>query len=190
VEDLVVSPDRWSSASHPDLAEMASRAEAFMKSVLAFFFAVLFAGCSATTDLASFEAASSEKALVRWYRKGISLLCDAVFARSANGTVLVRLYKQSPAPLAEFRLEPDDDFAARGRLAGRGWAGPATGAPGTFSSWIALLKAYRASAGLGAGSRQLQTDAMRVAYTKSGGKLRTLNVSNAETGEVISAVLN
>ncbi len=59
-----------------------------------------------------------------------------------------------------------------------------------FSSWIAFLKAYRASAGLGAGSRQTQTDATRVAYTKSGGKLRTLNVSNTDTGEVISAVLN
>jgi hypothetical protein len=161
-----------------------------MKSVLPILLVTLFAGCAATSDLASFEAASSEKALVRWYRKGISLLCDAVCARSANGAVLVRLYKQSPAPLAEFRLEPEDYFVARGRLAGRGWAGPATDAPAIFSSWIAFLKAYRASAGISAGSRQLQTDEMRIASTKSGGKLRTLNVSNTRTGEVISAVLN
>ncbi|HET9524234.1 MAG TPA: hypothetical protein VFO90_08375 [Terrimicrobiaceae bacterium] len=161
-----------------------------MKSVLAIFLAVLFAGCSATTDLASFEAASSEKALVRWYRKGISLLYDGVCARSANGAVLVRLYKQSPAPLAEFRIDPEDYFVARGRLAGRGWAGPAPDAPAKFSSWVAFLKAYRASAGISAGSRQVQTDEMRIVSTKSDGKLRTLNVSNTRTGEVISAVLN
>jgi hypothetical protein len=111
-----------------------------------------------------------------------------VCARSANGAVLVRLYKQSPAPLAEFRLDSKNHFVARGRLAGRGWAGAAPSAPAPFLSWIAFLTAYRESASFGAGSRQLQTAASRVTYTKSDGKLKTLNVSNTETGEVISAV--
>jgi hypothetical protein len=161
-----------------------------MKCVLPICVTLLFASCSATTELANFEAASSERALVRLYRKGVSLLCDAVCARSANGSVLVRLYKQSPAPLVEFRLNPENDFVARGRLAGRGWEGTILSAPGRFSSWIAFLTAYRESAGFGVGSRQLQTAASRVTYTKSGGKLRTLNVTNTETGEVISAVFN
>jgi hypothetical protein len=161
-----------------------------MRGVLLVCVALLFAGCSATRELPAFETASSEKALIRWQRKGVSLVCDAVCARSQNGAVLVRLYKQSPAPLAEFRLEAENYFAARGRLAGRGWAGPAPGAPTTFSSWIAFLTGYQESAGLETGARQVQTAAARVAYTKSGGKLKALSVSNTETGEVISAVFN
>ncbi len=159
-----------------------------MRCVLPICVALLFAGCSATRELTAFDAASSEKALIRWQRKGVSLVCDAVCARSKNGTVLVRLYKQSPAPLAEFRLEPENYFAAKGRLTGRGWAGPAPVAPTTFSSWIAFLAAYQESAGLETGARQVQTAATRIAYTKSGGKLKALSVSNTATGEVISAV--
>ena len=161
-----------------------------MRCVLPICVALLFAGCSATRELTAFEAASSEKALIRWQRKGVSLVCDAVCARSKNGAVLVRLYKQSPAPLAEFRLGPENYFAAKGRLAGRGWSGPAPGAPATFSSWIAFLAGYQESAFLETGARQVQTAATRVAYTKSGGKLKALSVSNIDTGEVISAVFN
>ena len=123
-----------------------------MRCVLPICVALLFAGCSATRELTAFEAASSEKALIRWQRKRVSLVCDAVCARSQNGAVLVRLYKQSPAPLAEFRLEPGNYFAAKGRLAGRGWAGPPPRAPTAFSSWIAFLTAYQESAGLETGA--------------------------------------
>ena len=161
-----------------------------MRCVLPICVALLFAGCSATRELTTFETASSEKALIRWQRKGVSLVCDAVCARSKNGAVLVRLYKQSPAPLAEFRLGSENYFAAKGRLAGRGWSGPAPGAPATFSSWIAFLAGYQESAFLETGARQVQTAATRVAYTKSGGKLKALSVSNTDTGEVISAVFN
>ncbi|HEY5707163.1 MAG TPA: hypothetical protein VIS96_16505 [Terrimicrobiaceae bacterium] len=161
-----------------------------MKCVLPICVALVLGGCSAGRELAAFEAASSEKALIRWHRKGVSLVWDAVCARSSNDTVLVRLYKQSPASLAEFRLGPENDFTATGRLAGRGWAGPAPSAPAIFSSWIAFLAAYQDSAGLGPGSRQLQTATTRVASTKSDGRLKALSVSNTETGEVISAVFN
>jgi hypothetical protein len=159
-----------------------------MKWVLPICVALLFAGCQATPELTAFEAASSEPAIIRWKRKGVSLVCDAVCARSPNGAVLVRLYKQSPTPLVEFRLQAENYFAAKGRRAGRGWAGPATGAPKIFSSWIAFLTAYRESAGFGAGARQVQPAPMQVAYTKSGGKLKALSVSNTGTGEAISAV--
>jgi hypothetical protein len=159
-----------------------------MKCVLSICLALLFAGCPATHELSAFEAASSEQSIIRWKRKRVSLVCDAVCARSPNGAVLVRLYKQSPAPLVEFRLDPENYFAAKGRLAGRGWAGPASGAPTIFSPWIAFLTAYRESASFDAGARQVRTPPMHVAYTKSGGKLKALSVSNTETGEAISAV--
>ena len=158
-----------------------------MKWVLPICVALLFAGCSATHELTPFEAASSEQALIRWKRKGVSLVCEAVCARSANA-VLVRLYKQSPTPLVEFRLEPENYFTAKGRLAGRGWAGPGPGAPAIFSSWIAFLTAYQESASLETGARQVRTAPIRVAYTKAGGKLKALSVSNTDTGDAISAV--
>ncbi len=157
-----------------------------MKWVLPICVALLLAGCPAARELTPFEAASSEQAIIRWKRKGVSLVCDAVCARSPNGAVLVRLYKQSPAPLVEFRLQAENYFFAKGRLAGRGWTGPAPDAPAIFSSWIAFLTAYRESAGSERGIRQ--TAPLQVAYTKSGGKLKALSVSNTGTGEAISAV--
>ena len=157
-----------------------------MKWVLPICVALLLAGCPAARELTAFEAASSEQAIIRWKRKGVSLVCEAVCARSSNGAVLVRLYKQSPAPLVEFRLQTEDYFVAKGRLAGRGWMGPAPDAPAIFSSWIAFLTAYRDSAGSERDVRQ--TAPLQVSYTKSGGKLRALSVSNTGSGEAISAV--
>jgi hypothetical protein len=161
-----------------------------MKFVLSICVALLFAGCSATRDPDDFNAVSSEKALIRWQRKGVSLVCDAVCARSQSGAVLVRLYKQSPSPLAEFRLDPENYFVAKGRMAGRVWTGPASRAPAIVSSWIAFLGAYKESTSLETGSRKVQDGTTRVAYRTFGGKLKALSVSNTATGEVISAVFN
>ncbi|MGA7213799.1 MAG: hypothetical protein WBX20_06290 [Terrimicrobiaceae bacterium] len=161
-----------------------------MKFVVSICVVLLLANCSTTRDEADFNAVSSEKALIRWQPKRVSLVYDAVCARSKDGAILVRLYKQSPTPLAEFRLESGNDFVAKGRMAGRGWTGPVSRAPPNFSAWIAFLAAYKESAGLETGARKGQDSAIRVAYTKSGGKLKALTVSNTATGEVISAVFD
>jgi hypothetical protein len=159
-----------------------------MKRALPICLALLMAGCVASREFPAFEAASSEKALIRWQRKGKSLVYDAVCARTKDGSVLVRLYKQSPTPLAEFRLGSDNSFSASGRLAGRGWSGPGTEAPPVFSGWVWFLTAYQRSAQPGALS--LHSATMRVTSTKSGDKLKVLSVSNTATGEVISAIFN
>lgn len=161
-----------------------------MRRALPICLALLIAGCSAGHELATFEAASSEKALVRWQRKGKSLVYDGVFARAQDGSVVVRLYKQSPAPLVEFRLGRDNIFSAGGRLAGRGWTGPATDAPSVFSAWIWFLTAYQRSADTQPDASSLQSATMRVSSTMSGDKLKVLSVSNTETGEVVSAIMN
>jgi hypothetical protein len=161
-----------------------------MKCILPICVALLIAGCQTTQQSADFTTISSERALIRWHRKGSSLVYEAVCARSPTGAVLVRLYKQSPAALGEFRLDPDDNFMAKGRLAGRGWAGAAASAPIKFSSWAAFLAAYRESAKFSEGARQFQTAAARVSYTKADNQLRALSLSNTETREVISAVFN
>lgn len=159
-----------------------------MTRALPICFALLMAGCLASREFTTFEPASSEKALIRWQRKGKSLVYDAVCARAKDGSVVVRLYKQSPTPLAEFRLGPDSSFDARGRLVGSGWNGPATDAPPVFSAWLWFLTAYQRSAQPGAAP--LQSATMRVTSTKSGNRLKVLSVSNTETGEVVSAIFN
>jgi hypothetical protein len=149
---------------------------------------LLIAGCAATHETVPFESASSQKALIRWQRKGKSLVYDAVCARAKDGAVLVRLYKQSPTPLAEFRLAPDNSFSASGRLTGRGWTGPGADAPPAFSAWIWFLTAYQRSAL--PEPLSLHSPTMRVTSTKSGDQLKVLSVSNTTTGEVVSAIFN
>jgi hypothetical protein len=159
-----------------------------MKRALAVCFALLMAGCVATRELTAFQPDSSEKALIRWQRKGRSLVYDAVCARARDGSVSVRLYKQSPMPLAEFRLGSANFFEASGHLTGRGWSGPAGDAPPAFSTWLWFLTAYQRFAQ--SGSPSVQSEIMRVTSTKSGDKLKVLSVSNSKAGEVISAIFN
>jgi hypothetical protein len=159
-----------------------------MKRALPICFALFMAGCVATQEFTAFDAASSEKALIRWQRKGRSLVYDAVCARARDGSVLIRLYKQSPIPVGEFRLESDNSFEAAGRLAGRGWVGSVRDAPPVYACWIWFLTAYQKPAQSGALS--LPNSTIRVSSTRSGDKLKVLSVSNRETGEVISAIFN
>src|SRR5262245_3120134 len=157
-----------------------------MKRALLICFSLLVAGCVATRELTAFQPDSSEKALIRWQRKGRSLVYDAVCARARDGSVSVRLYKQTPMPLAEFRLGATNSFEASGRLVGRGWAGPIAEAPPAFSTWLWFLTAYQRSAQ--PGSSSLQNETVRVTSTRSGDKLKVLSVSNTSTGEVVSAI--
>ncbi|HEY5811352.1 MAG TPA: hypothetical protein VIT23_01715 [Terrimicrobiaceae bacterium] len=158
-----------------------------MKCALSLALALLVVGCATHRDFGTFDPASSEKALIRWQRRGSSLVYDAVCARGQGGSVVVRLYKQSPAPLAEFRLEPNHSFSAQGRLVGRGWTGLDSDAPKAFKSWISFLTAYQAAQ---TGSPEAHSPAIRVTSTKSGDKLKVLSVSNTQTGEVVSAIFN
>ena len=159
-----------------------------MKRVLPVCLALLMAGCVATHELTAFQPDASEKALIRWQRKGRSLVYDAVCARARDGSVSVRLYKQTPVPLAEFRLRSANLFEASGRLAGRGWAGPTADAPPAFSTWLWFLTAYQKAAQ--PGPLSLRGENMRISSTKSGDQLKVLSVSNSQTGEVVSAIFN
>jgi hypothetical protein len=150
--------------------------------------ALLVAGCVATPEVATFQPASSEKALIRWQRRGKSLVYDAVCARARDGAVSVRLYKQGPASLGEFRLGSANRFEASGRLAGRGWAGPTAEAPTALSMWVWFLTAYQRAAQ--PNSPSLQSETIRVAFTKSGNTLKVLSVSNRKNGDVVSAIFN
>ena len=162
-----------------------SRTEGFMKRVLVLCFVLLVAGCVSTHELTAFQPVSSKKALIRWQRKGRSLVYDAVC--SISRPISIKLYKQTPMPLVEFRLGSANFFEVNGRLAGRGWAGPRRCAA-SFSTWIWFLTAYQRSAQ--PGSASLPSETMRVTSTKTADRLKVLSVSNSQTSEVVSAIFN
>jgi len=148
----------------------------------------LVVGCATTREQTAFHPVSSESALVRWQRGGNTLTSDAVFARSADGGVLLRLYKQSPSPLLELRLESDGHLSARGSLAGRGWSGPYGNAPLPLATWVSFLLTWQNAPKLPQGEREMHTAAARIAYNKTSSGLRSLSVASLDTAETISAI--
>ena len=157
-----------------------------MKNLSFVALALLLMGCAARRDLAAFQPAASAPAIVRWQGRDISLVSDAIFARSASGAVLVRLYKQSPAPLGEFRLEPDGYLSAS--QGGRKWAGDSASVPSPLRTWVMFLTTYQGADKLPPGAREIHTAVNRVAYAKEGGKLKSLSVINTDNAETISAL--
>ena len=107
-------------------------------------------------------------------------------ARSTGGAVLLRLYKQSPSPLLELRLEPDSYVSAKGSLAGPGWSGPASRAPAPLSIWTTLLTAYQNESKLPEGENEIHTAAAHIACVKTGGHLRSLSVSSTDSPESVT----
>jgi len=149
---------------------------------------VLLAGCATQRELPVFQPASSETATLRWQRGKASLTCEAVCARSVNGAVLLRLYKQSPTPLLELRLEPDGLLSAKGSLARGGWTGPYFEAPAPLSTWVSFLTIYQHARDLPVGDRELHTASARTAYTKTSSGLKSLSVVSTDSAETVNAL--
>ncbi len=148
----------------------------------------MLAGCATPRNLPAFRPASSENAIVRWQGRGVSLTADAVFARSADGAVLVRLYKQSPAPLAEFRYESDGYFSAWDSQRDRRWSGASGDAPAALTAWTRFLIVYQNAIKLPEGAQEIHSAVDRIAYQKSGQRLKSLSVVDIDTRESVSAI--
>ncbi len=157
-----------------------------MKTLSVVALALLLAGCAARRDLPAFQPASSQNAIVRWQSRDFGLTSEAVFARAANGAVLVRLYKQSPSALGEFRLEPDGYLIAAQN--GRKWAGRSDTAPPPLTAWVTFLTTYQNAEKIPSGSKEIHSAANRVAYSKEDGRLQSLSVVNTDTAETVSAI--
>lgn len=148
---------------------------------------LFLAGCAAQRELQPFQPASSQSAVIQWQRSGHSLTCEAVCARSADGAALMRLYKQSPSPLLELRLEKDGLLSAKGSLTGgRSWTGKYGDAPAPLATWISFLSIYQRAQELPDGDKELHTSASRVAYQKSKAGLKTLSVANTDSAESVT----
>lgn len=149
---------------------------------------ILMAGCAAPRQLTEFRAASTQTGQVRWQRGSMTLITNSIWARDAQNTVVLKLYKQAPEPLLDLRLEPDEYLTARGSLAGSGWQGPAGDLPRALSPWYALLVAYRQSASLPEGDREIHSAAWKTAVSKTGGQLRSISLGNRDNGETITVL--
>jgi hypothetical protein len=149
---------------------------------------LLLVGCAAQRELTPFQPVSSENAIIRWQRGNVSLTCDAVCARSASGGAFIRLYKQSPSPLLELRLEPNGTISAQGPLTDRSWAGVYGNAPAPLATWISFLITYQHARALPDGEKEIHTAAASIAYKKNDSGLKTLSIRNADTAETISGI--
>ena len=159
----------------------------FLLSLIALI-TTLLGGCATMPPPTAFQPVSSERALVRWQRGGNTLTSDAVCARAADGSVLVRLYKQSPAPLLELRLDADGRLTARGSLTGRGWSGSYGEAPFPLATWVSFLLTWQNADSLPRGDREMHTAAARIAYRKTASGLQSLSVASLDTPETLSAI--
>ena len=148
------------------------------------------AGCATPPQLTEFRASSTQTGQVRWQRGSMTLITDSIWARDAQNTVVLKLYKQAPEPLLDLRLEPDEYLTARGSLAGRGWQGPAGDLPRPLSPWYALLVAYRQAASLPEGDREIHSAAWKTAVSKTDGQLRSISLGNRDNGETITVLFS
>ena len=150
--------------------------------------ALTVAGCATRDDPGSFEPATSERAIVRWQSSDAVINCDAVCAKSSDGVVVIRLYKQSPTALVEFRLQPNGQFSASGNLAGSGWSGPSENAPAPLAVWAAWLGIYTHSADLPVGIKEIHSPANRMAFVKTEERLQSLSVASTDSPEAVNVV--
>ena len=146
---------------------------------------LLFAGCA--TAPGPFTAQSSQQALVRWNKPDQSLVCEAVFSRSADSSVRAQLYKGSPKVLLTLSLTAGKNFTASGPLAGFGWRGDASAAPLGLSTWSRLMQDYQSSPSWPDGENEIHSGDARTAVIIAQRQIRSLSVSNNLNGENITA---
>ena len=150
--------------------------------------ALALMGCATQPELPAFQPAKSQSALIRWQRRDVSLTSEGVFAQASNGGVLMRLYKQSPAPLLELRLEPNGLLSAKGSLAGPGWSGQVGNAPPPLAIWAALLNIYQTAATLPDGTKEIQTAEARLSYVKNQSGFASLSIVSTDRPETVTVL--
>lgn len=145
----------------------------------------LLAGCVSAP--APFSAVSSQQALVRWSKPNNTLVCEAVFSRSADSAVRAQLYKGSPKVLVTFSLDANKRMQASGPMAGLGWRGDAASAPLPLSTWSRFLQDYQAAPKWPDGDNEIHSGDSRTAVGITNRQVRTLSVSNNLSNETITA---
>lgn len=146
---------------------------------------ILLAGCA--TQPEPFTAKESQQALVRWNKPGQTLVCEAVFSRSADSSVRAQLYKGSPKVLMTLSVSASKVFTASGPLAGMGWRGASTAAPLGLSTWARLMQDYQNTPSWPDGENEIHSGDARTAVIISQRQVRSLSVSNNLSGENITA---
>lgn len=150
----------------------------------------LFLSACASRDSISFVPSSSEQALVQWQRPKASLIGEAVFARSAGGDALVRLYKGTPRSLLVLSLDARGTLQASGPLSGFGWKGSVASPPLPLLTWARLMEIYRTASSWPDGTREIQGNGTRALLVITHQRLKVLAVFNDLSGERITVRFN
>jgi len=100
---------------------------------------------------------------------------DAVFTKSAQGDVMVSLYKGFPPAIATVKLHPDGMASFEGF--GKNWWGPRFLAPAPMTPLLEAASLYVAEASLPHGKHTIVTSTSRSDTEVHKGRLRSIAVS-------------
>ncbi len=147
---------------------------------------LLLTGCAQFVEVPDFVPSASRQALVRWQIDTVVTTFDAVIARSAGGAAALDLYKGSPAPVLSVRLSPDGHATVKGPAAKRSWSGERSSAPPEIDLLLAIAALYTTEDSLPSGTRELHSQNMRVAFTKTDRGLVVVSARSTDLPSVIS----
>jgi len=147
---------------------------------------LVLSGCAQMVEIPDFVPSASRQAVVRWQVNASVTTFDAVIARSAAGAAALDLYKGSPAPVLSVRLAPDGLATVKGPAAKRSWSGARSAAPPEIDLLLALVALFSNEDSLPAGTKEVHSHNMRVAFTKVGKKLVVASARSADLPSVIS----
>ncbi len=146
----------------------------------------LLSGCARFVDVPDFVPSASRQAVVRWQINVSVTTFDAVIARSTEGAAALDLYKGSPSPVLSVRLSPSGRATVKGPAAKRSWSGERSSAPPEIDLLLAIVALYASEGSLPPGTRELHSQNMRVAFTKTGRALVAVSARSTDLASVIS----
>lgn len=153
---------------------------------LILFGCLLLSGCARLVEIPDFVPSASRQAVVRWQVNSAVTTFDAVIARSAAGAAALDLYKGSPSPVLSVRLASDGLATVKGPAAKRSWSGERSAAPPEIDLLLALVALFSNEDSLPAGTREVHSHNMRVAFTKVGRELVVVTARSSDLPSIIS----
>jgi len=134
-------------------------------------------GCS-TLRRDPFRDAPSQMGRAKIQMGETATIVDAVFTKTADGDVMVSLYKGLPPAIATVKLYPDGMASFEGF--GKNWWGPRFLAPAPKTPLLEAASLYVAEASLPQGKHTILTSTSRSDTDVFKGRLRTISVSCAD----------
>ena len=140
--------------------------------ILVILLAVVASGCSTLRRGDPFANATSQMGRAKIQINDMATIADAVFAKSAQGDVMISLYKGLPPAIATVKLYPDGMASFEGF--GKNWWGPRFLAPAPMVPLLEAASLYVAEASLPQGKHTILTSNARIDTDVVKGRLRSI----------------